>query len=74
MNKWSHLVSGDAYSDIREGDCIVAFSRKHIFAIKQKVESATGYQCAVVYGGLPSGESSLVLINQGTVACFNIRM
>ncbi|KAG2212298.1 hypothetical protein INT47_001657 [Mucor saturninus] len=40
-------------SKIRKGDCVVAFSRNDIFALKSKIESSTGLRCAVAYGGLP---------------------
>lgn len=39
--------------NVRPGDCVVAFSRRNIFAIKQQIENETGLQCAVVYGSLP---------------------
>jgi ATP-dependent RNA helicase SUPV3L1/SUV3 len=32
---------------------VVAFSRREIFQLKQKVEEATGLRCGVVYGSLP---------------------
>jgi Helicase conserved C-terminal domain len=38
---------------VRPGDCIVAFSRNQIFAIKALVEEKTGLRCAVAYGKLP---------------------
>jgi ATP-dependent RNA helicase SUPV3L1/SUV3 len=38
---------------IKAGDCIVAFSRKNIFAYKHLIESQTKFKCAVVYGNLP---------------------
>ncbi|KAK9472995.1 P-loop containing nucleoside triphosphate hydrolase protein [Dipodascopsis tothii] len=41
------------YSELRPGDCVVAFSRKQIFQIRQRIESATKLKCAVIYGGLP---------------------
>ncbi|KAI8051836.1 P-loop containing nucleoside triphosphate hydrolase protein [Thamnidium elegans] len=40
-------------SKIRKGDCVVAFSRNDIFALKKKIEALTGLRCAVAYGGLP---------------------
>lgn len=45
-------LNGD-FSKIRKGDCIVAFNRSSIFAIKKTVEEVTGMRCAVVYGRLP---------------------
>ncbi|WBW74259.1 mitochondrial ATP-dependent RNA helicase Rpm2 [Schizosaccharomyces osmophilus] len=38
---------------LREGDCLVAFSRKDIFALKKKVEEKIGKRTAVIYGSLP---------------------
>jgi len=40
-------------TNIRRGDCIVAFSRRDIFAYKQLIEQKTGLRCAVAYGKLP---------------------
>ncbi|CAG8439767.1 12094_t:CDS:10 [Ambispora leptoticha] len=45
--------------NIRKGDCVVTFSRKNIFAIKQEIEKETGFRCAVVYGGLPPETRSM---------------
>ncbi|KAI5799958.1 P-loop containing nucleoside triphosphate hydrolase protein [Geopyxis carbonaria] len=38
---------------LEDGDCVVTFSRKNIFALKRSIEEATGKRCAVVYGSLP---------------------
>ncbi|EPY52329.1 ATP-dependent RNA helicase Rpm2 [Schizosaccharomyces cryophilus OY26] len=38
---------------LQEGDCLVAFSRKDIFALKEKVEEKMGRRAAVIYGSLP---------------------
>lgn len=40
-------------SQIRKGDCIVTFSRSHIFRLKEQVERVTGLRCAIAYGRLP---------------------
>lgn len=48
-------LNGD-WKQIQKGDCVVAFSRQNIFAIKDKIEKETGLQCAVVYGALPPGQ------------------
>uniref|UniRef100_A0A7S3D4P4 RNA helicase n=1 Tax=Palpitomonas bilix TaxID=652834 RepID=A0A7S3D4P4_9EUKA len=40
-------------SRLEEGDCIVAFSRRQIYDIRQRVEGLAGKKCAVVYGSLP---------------------
>lgn len=39
--------------NVRKGDCVVTFSRSGIWALKRKIEDATGLRCAVAYGGLP---------------------
>lgn len=45
---------GQDYIDqLEKGDCVVAFSRRELYAIKNKIELSTNYKCAVVYGGLP---------------------
>jgi ATP-dependent RNA helicase SUPV3L1/SUV3 len=38
---------------VQPGDCVVAFSRNDIFAIKREIESGTNYKCCVIYGSLP---------------------
>ncbi|PPR05155.1 hypothetical protein CVT26_012241 [Gymnopilus dilepis] len=45
-------LNGDL-NKVREGDCIVAFSRSKIFELKKSVEAKTGLRCAVIYGRLP---------------------
>lgn len=53
-----HSLEGDL-SKIRPGDCVVAFSRSAIFALKQRIEAieqpagAPPLKCAVAYGSLP---------------------
>jgi ATP-dependent RNA helicase SUPV3L1/SUV3 len=42
-----------AYKKVEAGDCIVAFSRNDIFAIKREIESMTNFKCSVIYGKLP---------------------
>ncbi|CAH0513263.1 unnamed protein product [Peronospora belbahrii] len=41
------------YSQIRPGDCVVAFSRRDIFQIKRDIEIKTGEKCCIIYGQLP---------------------
>lgn len=43
----------DDLGKIEKGDCIVAFSRTAIFALKKDIEKRTGLRCAVAYGALP---------------------
>lgn len=42
-----------AYSNVQPGDCVVAFSRNDIFAIKREIENTTNHKCCVIYGKLP---------------------
>jgi ATP-dependent RNA helicase SUPV3L1/SUV3 len=41
--------------DVQAGDCVVAFSRKNVYELKQQIESASRgrLRCCVVYGALP---------------------
>ncbi|BDA46196.1 ATP-dependent RNA helicase SUPV3L1, mitochondrial [Coccomyxa sp. Obi] len=41
------------YLDVQPGDCVVAFSRRDIYDIKQLIEASTGQRVCVVYGALP---------------------
>eukprot|EP01038_Epipyxis_sp_PR26KG_P010534 gene10534-14151_t len=41
------------YTKVRPGDCIVAFSKMDVFAIRDLIERKTKYKCAVIYGQLP---------------------
>lgn len=41
------------YKDVQPGDCIVAFSRRDIYAIKAEIERTTPHRVCVVYGALP---------------------
>lgn len=42
-----------SYANVQPGDCVVAFSRHDIFAIKKEIEDTTDYKCCVIYGSLP---------------------
>jgi ATP-dependent RNA helicase SUPV3L1/SUV3 len=46
------------YKNIQPGDCIVAFSRNDIFAIKREIETNTKHKCCVIYGSLPPSTRS----------------
>jgi ATP-dependent RNA helicase SUPV3L1/SUV3 len=64
-----HSLHGD-YSTCRPGDCIVAFSKAEIFAIKKEIEKlSAGLKCAVIYGQLPPETRSLQarMFNEGTL-------
>lgn len=41
-------------SKLQKGDCVVAFSRLGIHALKQEIEKVTGRRAAIVYGSLPA--------------------
>jgi ATP-dependent RNA helicase SUPV3L1/SUV3 len=42
-----------SYRNVQPGDCVVAFSRNDVFAIKREIEKTTGYKCCIIYGKLP---------------------
>ena len=63
------VLADSRYRNVQKGDCIVAFSRKRIFELKRSVESTTGMQCAVIYGGLPSGLCVCVCVCVCTCVC-----
>lgn len=44
---------GGKLTALRPGDCVVAFSRGHIFSLKEEIEAVRKTRCAVVYGALP---------------------
>jgi len=39
--------------DLRRGDCIIAFSRSKVYAIKNQIERELKQKCCIVYGRLP---------------------
>lgn len=41
------------YAKVQKGDCVVAFSRKDLFAIKREIETTTSFKCCIIYGTLP---------------------
>jgi len=63
-------LNGDL-SLIQEGDAIVAFSRKNIYAVRRAVELKTAHKCCVVYGSLPAETRSAQarLFNDPTSGC-----
>lgn len=42
------------FSKLKKGDCIIAFSQKNIYNIRNLIEKQTALKCAVIYGNLPS--------------------
>jgi ATP-dependent RNA helicase SUPV3L1/SUV3 len=44
---------GGDYGNIQSGDCVVAFSKKDLFAIRHEIEKKTAHRCGIVYGQLP---------------------
>ena len=42
-----------SFNDLEKGDCIVCFSRKEVFRMKNEIEKSTNLRVCVVYGGLP---------------------
>lgn len=49
----SNSEETDSYRRVQPGDCVVAFSRDDIFAIKREIEMNTNYKCGIIYGSLP---------------------
>uniref|UniRef100_A0A061RJP5 RNA helicase n=2 Tax=Tetraselmis sp. GSL018 TaxID=582737 RepID=A0A061RJP5_9CHLO len=47
------LDTRGGYAAVQRGDCVVAFSRRDIYAIKDAIEAETGLRACVVYGALP---------------------
>lgn len=52
LQTMSSSLDGDL-SKLRKGDCVVAFSRLGIHALKSQIQEATKKRVAVVYGSLP---------------------
>lgn len=48
-----HSLRGNL-NNLQKGDCLVAFSRVGIHALKGDIEKTTGKRAAIVYGGLPA--------------------
>ncbi|KAG8062564.1 hypothetical protein GUJ93_ZPchr0003g18573 [Zizania palustris] len=42
-----------SFSNIKDGDCIVTFSRRSIYKLKRRIEREGKHLCSVVYGSLP---------------------
>ena len=40
-------------SQLKKGDCLIAFSRKEIYEFRNLVQKQTGLECAIIYGKLP---------------------
>ncbi|KAJ3352724.1 hypothetical protein GGF32_003598 [Allomyces javanicus] len=53
----SSLEGGVA--DVQKGDCVVAFSRRNLYTLKNLIEEVAGLKCAVVYGALPPETRSM---------------
>jgi len=45
------------------GDCVVAFSQRDLYQVRREIEKDSKHKCAIIYGGLPPGEETLVCIN-----------
>ncbi|PSC71108.1 ATP-dependent RNA helicase mitochondrial [Micractinium conductrix] len=39
--------------EVRSGDCVVAFSRRDVHALRSRIEASGRHRCSVVYGALP---------------------
>ncbi len=59
-SRFSNLIVEEktfSYSDLRQGDCVISFSKTKIMEIKKRIiEARNGdnNSCAVIYGDLPS--------------------
>lgn len=42
-----------SFYDLKEGDCIIAFSRKTCHLLKRSIENIFPGSCSIVYGNLP---------------------
>lgn len=43
-----------SYAHVKEGDCVVGFSRKKLYELKDQIETLQkGIRCCVIYGNLP---------------------
>ena len=51
------LLVGGKLKGVRPGDCVVAFSQQELYQLRREIEEKSGKKCAIVYGGLPPGES-----------------
>ncbi|PKS09775.1 hypothetical protein jhhlp_004396 [Lomentospora prolificans] len=51
--KAANYSIGKSFKNLQKGDCVVAFSRLSIHALKAGIERRTGRRCAVIYGSLP---------------------
>ena len=40
-------------SNLRRGDCIIAFARRELYTLKHQIETLTHLRCAIIYGSLP---------------------
>ena len=45
------------------GDCVVAFSQRDLYQVRREIEKDSKHKCAIIYGGLPPGEETLVCIH-----------
>lgn len=44
----------NGFHGLRKGDCIVAFSKKRIWAYKDQIQQNSQLRCGVIYGALPA--------------------
>lgn len=40
-------------ANVQKGDCIVAFSRRQIYQIRDQIQAQTDFKVCIVYGSLP---------------------
>lgn len=47
------LTDVNTHPQVRSGDCVVAFSRRDVHALRSRIEASGRHRCSVVYGALP---------------------
>jgi hypothetical protein len=48
-----HGLKHGSYANVQRGDCVIAFARKDLYAIKAEIDERSSHRAALVYGGLP---------------------
>jgi len=61
-NNW-FVFEGGSFKKIKPGDCVVAFSQRDLYQVRREIEKDSKQKCAIIYGGLPPGEETLVCIH-----------
>jgi ATP-dependent RNA helicase SUPV3L1/SUV3 len=61
----------ESLKKVHRGDCVVAFSRRDVHAIKRAIDSHGALKCCMVYGALPAEVPNLApaLVLLGCCRC-----